>query len=496
VVKHLGSLTLLLGLVLLGGAAFVQSTGYPLGHDPGPVGEVVWTGIDDASPEHVTLGVMLEYEYAGEVHRRLVFRKWPGTGLGLGQAQRAEVKEYPLGRHLDVYLPTDPTERPRLEPFEPRAAPHLLGLGCLAILAGLFLRRHRPPPPAQGGGGGCLARVVALLMAVCGALLLALTLRLHNSREKVRAYPRFPGVILSSSLEPVPGNPDRVVFSVKYRYEPYKAAALNKGYEGRRYNWFGDAEVSLGHGQLLLKEYSPGKQVSVIADPKTNMRSALHLGPVTYLELAFVGILMLLPLPLRLRAQRAAARRGAVGPSEPGASAPGSGPPSPVPAPEEHAPPPPGPGPSPGPPAASPGDPPARARGSCGSKLLLLAVAAALGVAVFVGGVGYRASEEIEARRPSTTSGWIDFAAANFRGRPARSRVKSRLETAIRMYGLPKTPKGYEVAVQTLIALRKKQGVPEMDVLDSMIRADAGETGMGFVVVALTTASELAGARP
>lgn len=54
---------------------------------------------------------------------------------------------------------------------------------------------------------------------------------------------------------------------------------------------------------------------------------------------------------------------------------------------------------------------------------------------------------------------------AAFDGTPRQSQIKTQLDRALKLYKLPATDENYSRAGSSLVALRKKTGVPEMAIL-------------------------------
>lgn len=67
-----------------------------------------------------------------------------------------------------------------------------------------------------------------------------------------------------------------------------------------------------------------------------------------------------------------------------------------------------------------------------------------------------------------------------FVGGYTREHIKDRLGTALRLYGLPTTEENYSRAGSALVALRKQNGTPEMEILDHMIRSHVNGVNISF----------------
>ena len=52
-----------------------------------------------------------------------------------------------------------------------------------------------------------------------------------------------------------------------------------------------------------------------------------------------------------------------------------------------------------------------------------------------------------------------------FKGKHSHATIKLRMDQAMRLYGLPRTEENYSRAGSVLVALRRKTGVSEMDIL-------------------------------
>ena len=67
-----------------------------------------------------------------------------------------------------------------------------------------------------------------------------------------------------------------------------------------------------------------------------------------------------------------------------------------------------------------------------------------------------------------------------FTGHPSVLEIKPVLDRALRLYGVPITEENYSRAGSTLVALRKKLGPPEIDILEYMIRNHVPGINMSF----------------
>ena len=71
-----------------------------------------------------------------------------------------------------------------------------------------------------------------------------------------------------------------------------------------------------------------------------------------------------------------------------------------------------------------------------------------------------------------------------FQGGFKKEEIKTRLETAMKLYELPITEENYSRAGSTLVALRQKNGTKEMDILSYMIRSHVRGTEIHFAKAA------------
>jgi hypothetical protein len=78
-----------------------------------------------------------------------------------------------------------------------------------------------------------------------------------------------------------------------------------------------------------------------------------------------------------------------------------------------------------------------------------------------------------------------------FVGGHTRQQIKQGLDRALPLYGLQVTNENYSRAASTLVALRKSNGVPEMTILDHMIRSHVEGVKLSFPEAAGLSASFL-----
>jgi hypothetical protein len=74
----------------------------------------------------------------------------------------------------------------------------------------------------------------------------------------------------------------------------------------------------------------------------------------------------------------------------------------------------------------------------------------------------------------------LDQAVLAFVGHPTRTEIKSRLDVALRLYGLQSIEENYSRAGSALVVLRKQNGTPEMAILDYMIRSHVEGVNLSF----------------
>jgi hypothetical protein len=67
-----------------------------------------------------------------------------------------------------------------------------------------------------------------------------------------------------------------------------------------------------------------------------------------------------------------------------------------------------------------------------------------------------------------------------FVGGVTRQQIKERLDEACLLYGLPQTADSYSRASSTLVALRKANDIPEMTILNHMIRSHVPGVNLSF----------------
>jgi hypothetical protein len=82
-----------------------------------------------------------------------------------------------------------------------------------------------------------------------------------------------------------------------------------------------------------------------------------------------------------------------------------------------------------------------------------------------------------------------------FEGRPSVASIKATLDRAMDLYGLPTTDENYSRAGSALVALRKKYGITEMEILAEMIRNYAPGVSVSFPQAAGIAAASLASQR-
>ncbi|HEX2207571.1 MAG TPA: hypothetical protein VHG93_07795 [Longimicrobium sp.] len=94
---------------------------------------------------------------------------------------------------------------------------------------------------------------------------------------------------------------------------------------------------------------------------------------------------------------------------------------------------------------------------------------------------GNRAPTDERATSPSDfPDDALDQAVLAFVGNPARTEIKSRMDVALRLYGLQPTEENYSRAGSVLVTLRKQNGTPEMAILDYMIRSHVDGVNLSF----------------
>jgi hypothetical protein len=67
-----------------------------------------------------------------------------------------------------------------------------------------------------------------------------------------------------------------------------------------------------------------------------------------------------------------------------------------------------------------------------------------------------------------------------FVGGHTRQQIQQGLDRVLPLYGLPVTEENYSRAASTLVALRKSSGIPEMTILDYMIRSHVEGVKLSF----------------
>lgn len=100
--------------------------------------------------------------------------------------------------------------------------------------------------------------------------------------------------------------------------------------------------------------------------------------------------------------------------------------------------------------------------------------------------VGYA---RIDAQVPTDPLSQMEI---TFQGNYSQAQIKSRLDRAMDLYGVPKTQENYSRAGSTLVALRKKVGHSEMVILDHMIRSHVPGVKISFPDAAGLAAAFLA----
>lgn len=78
----------------------------------------------------------------------------------------------------------------------------------------------------------------------------------------------------------------------------------------------------------------------------------------------------------------------------------------------------------------------------------------------------------------------LDRMVVAFDGSHSREAIRERLDKAMTLYDMPITEENYSVAGRTLVALRKEDGVSEMDILAYMIRSRPDEVKIDFSAAA------------
>ncbi len=74
----------------------------------------------------------------------------------------------------------------------------------------------------------------------------------------------------------------------------------------------------------------------------------------------------------------------------------------------------------------------------------------------------------------------LDLMEIAFVGGYTRVEIEARIDRAMALYGLPITDENYSRAGSALVALRKEVGVPEMAILDYMIRSHVAGVEVSF----------------
>ena len=86
----------------------------------------------------------------------------------------------------------------------------------------------------------------------------------------------------------------------------------------------------------------------------------------------------------------------------------------------------------------------------------------------------------------------LDQMAIAFEGGHSRQEIKTRLDQAMELYGLPPTDDNYSRAGSVLVSLRRDLGPEEMEILDYMIRSHVPGVAMDFPSMAGISAAALA----
>jgi len=82
----------------------------------------------------------------------------------------------------------------------------------------------------------------------------------------------------------------------------------------------------------------------------------------------------------------------------------------------------------------------------------------------------------------------LDQMVIAFDGNHSRAQIKLRMDRAMTRYGLSLTEDHYSRAGSVLVALRKENGVSEMDILSHMIRSYVPGVNINFVEMAALSA--------
>jgi hypothetical protein len=86
----------------------------------------------------------------------------------------------------------------------------------------------------------------------------------------------------------------------------------------------------------------------------------------------------------------------------------------------------------------------------------------------------------------------IQQAAVAFEGGHSQQAIQAKLDEALGLYGLEKTDDNYSRAGSVLVTMRKEHRIPEMRILDHMIRSHVPATKLNFPQAAAISAVALA----
>ena len=118
------------------------------------------------------------------------------------------------------------------------------------------------------------------------------------------------------------------------------------------------------------------------------------------------------------------------------------------------------------------------------------AVVVPLTCILFLGcGSGERASEQARTTADGVaTMSPLEQASLAFEGNPTPREIQEKMDRAFGLYKLEPTNENYSRAGSTLVALRRENGVDEMDILDHMIRSHVEGVAVTFPQAAAISA--------
>jgi hypothetical protein len=74
----------------------------------------------------------------------------------------------------------------------------------------------------------------------------------------------------------------------------------------------------------------------------------------------------------------------------------------------------------------------------------------------------------------------IEMMADVFEGNHSKVTVKEKMDAVMTAYNVEITEKNYEKCGSALVSLRKATGVTEIDIIENMLKANTGESGISF----------------